>query len=67
MTSSLSAHVTTTSETFYTKMADANAVFFDVKYMKIKRRRIKGVQEKESGAGKVRKDKSVPRDTASWC
>ena len=43
VTSSLSAHVTTTSETFYFKMADAVVVFYENQTSLHT-----GVQEKES-------------------
>ena len=41
VTSSLSAHVMTTSETFYFKMADTITVCFNANIMKIKRMHIK--------------------------
>ena len=44
--SSLSAHVTPTSEKFNFKMADAIAVFFNANVMKIKCSRIKACKKK---------------------
>ena len=46
VTSSLSAHVTTTSETFCFKIVDAIAVFFKVNVVKINCHRIKACNKK---------------------
>ena len=59
----LSAHVTTASETFYFKMVEATAAFFNENVMKIKLSRIKVCKKKNLSCMYGRIDKSVPRVT----